>query len=287
LCETPFTLPKEVTAGDVQEIRLQFDTMGAPNADVDIDDVKLELLAGSVSSIVVPDNGILGTWDAGAEILITSHTLDYNDAQVRRLVSAPKVAGTGFVKLDLNSAIIPATTLVESPNFAVEVALLSRNIVFEGDTDDADSLMGAHFMVMHTPNVAQLLEGVEFRNFGQQGVLGKYPIHFHLCGDVEGAIVSKNSIRQSKQRCVVVHGTHNLTMTENVAYDTAGHCFMTEDGGEVDNVFRDNLGASTNAVLRENVLGPEDSDDFPSTFWCSNPQNEWIGNVAAGSRNNG
>ena len=113
------------------------------------------------------------------------------------------------------------------------------------------------------------------------------PIHFHMCGGVEGAVVTKNSIRQSNQRCVVVHGTHNLTIIENVAYNTHGHCFMTEDGGEVDNLFRQNLGASTHPVMSSRVLGPLDSDDFPSTYWCSNPQNEWIGNVAAGSRNNG
>lgn len=286
-CETPFTLLEELTNEKLQEIRLQFRTIDAPNADVDLDDIKLELVNGSISSIIVPDDDVGGCWDAGAEILITSHTLEHDHGQVRKLVSPPTRYGDGFVKLELDAAIIPATTRKQSQDFAVEVALLSRNIVFEGDTDDSDSLMGAHFMVMHTPDVDQLIEGIEFVNFGQQGILGKYPIHFHMCGNVEGALVARNSIRQSNQRCVVVHGTHKLRMTDNVAYDNAGHCFMTEDGGEVDNVFLRNLGASTHAVLTKNVLGPMDSDDRPSTFWCSNPQNEWVGNVAAGSTNNG
>jgi hypothetical protein len=28
----------------------------------------------------------------------------------------------------------------------------------------------------------QALFGVEFSNLGQQGTLGRYPVHFHLCG---------------------------------------------------------------------------------------------------------
>jgi hypothetical protein len=97
--------------------------------------------------------------------------------------------------------------------------------------------------------------------------------------------VTKNMIRESNQRCIVAHGTHNLTISENVAYDTRGHCFITEDGGEIDNIFRRNLGALTQPATR--LTRPVESDDFPSTFWCSNPQNTWIGNVAAGSSNNG
>ena len=92
-------------------------------------------------------------------------------------------------------------------------------------------------------------------------------------------------IRESNQRCIVVHGTHNLTISENVAYDTHGHCFITEDGGEIDNIFHRNLGALTQPAMRLTRL--VESDNFPSTFWCSNPQNTWVGNVAAGSRNNG
>ena len=46
-------------------------------------------------------------------------------------------------------------------------------------------------------------------------------------------MIAKNTIRGSNQRCVVIHGTHNATVVENIAYDTFGHCFMTEDGGEL------------------------------------------------------
>ena len=128
--------------------------------------------------------------------------------------------------LELDSDIKRPSTFEDNPNYAVEVALLSRNIVFEGAPDDSNDLHGAHLMVFLT-GTPQLLQGVEFRNFGQQGNIARYPIHFHVCQDSCGSIVSKNLIRESNQRCVVIHGTHNVKVEENIAYDTSGHCFMT------------------------------------------------------------
>jgi len=56
---------------------------------------------------------------------------------------------------------------------------------------------------------------------GQQGTLGRSTFHIHICGDTRGTFtIRKNSIHDSKQRCVVVHSTHNLTIDSNVAYNT-------------------------------------------------------------------
>lgn len=156
--------------------------------------------------------------------------------------------------------------------------------------DDANKAHGGHFWVMNTPKVKQYIEGVDFQKFGQQGNIGRYPIHFHFCGDVTGSVVTKNTIRQSNQRCVVVHGTDKLRVEENVAFDTKGHCYLLEDGIETGNAFIRNLGAQTSipATIIPN-LGPNgrETDDMPSTFWITNPSNTWIGNVAAGSETSG
>ena len=103
-------------------------------------------------------------------------------------------------------------------------------------------------MIFNTPDVAQRLEGVEIRNFGQQGNLGRYPIHFHMSNRVTGSIVRKNVIRESKQRCVVIHGSHDVIIEDNVAFDSYGHCYTLEDGAEMDNQFIGNLGARTRGV---------------------------------------
>lgn len=61
---------------------------------------------------------------------------------------------------------------------------------------------------------------------------------------------------------------------------------MLEDGGEQDNTFEANLGALTSAASR--IVRPGETDKTnPSTFWVSNPKNNFIGNIAAGSEGNG
>jgi hypothetical protein len=235
---------------------------------------------------------VKGKWAAGAEILITSHTRSWDEHQVRTIKSLRDVSG-GLVEIELSHPIVRPTT-AKDPHpdcdiYAVEVALLSRNIVFEGG-HDSNSAHGGHFIVTNTPNVPQVFQGVDVKNFGQQGTLGRYPIHFHFCGDVENSVVSKNTIRQSNQRCVVVHGTNKLLIENNVAYDTKGHCYLTEDGMERDNRFIRNIGAQTgapNMIIPDNGFNGKETDDEPSTFWITSPRNTFEDNVAAGSEHSG
>jgi hypothetical protein len=160
---------EEFDSDQVESIRLSFETFGGPTDNLDIDDWELVFLEGPKTAILVEEGGVAGCWDDGAEILITSHTLDFEAQQVRRIVGTPTSVGDGLVRLDLNEFVIPPVTRRESEDFAVEVALLSRNFVFEGATDESDSLLGGHLIILHTPHVMQTLEGVELKNFGRQG----------------------------------------------------------------------------------------------------------------------
>jgi cell migration-inducing and hyaluronan-binding protein len=67
-----------------------------------------------------------------------------------------------------------------------------------------------------------------------------------------------------------------------VTFDTIGHCYFLEDGIETHNVFESNLGILTREPADGKALLP--SDTQPSTFWITNPNNTWRGNVAAGSQ---
>lgn len=140
-------------------------------------------------------------------------------------------------------------------------------------------------MVLLTPSVPQSINGIGILHFGQQGTLGRYPMHFHFCGDVSGSVISKIAVRHSHQRCVVAHGSDNLLIQENVAYDTAGHCYMLEDGIETGNQFIRNIGAQTFAP--SNRISDDESDDTPATFWITHPTNYFVENVAAGSESSG
>ena len=109
-------------------------------------------------------------------------------------------------------------------------------------------------------------------------------------GDVPGSKVTKNCIRQSNQRCIVIHGTNQLLVEENIAFDTKGHCFITEDGMETANKFIRNLGAQTGVpknIIPNLGANGDESDGEPSTFWAVGPNQYWEGNVAAGSASSG
>ena len=95
------------------------------------------------------------------------------------------------------------------------------------------------------------------------------PIHFHMYGNVAGSIVRKNVVRDSNQRCYVIHGTDEVAVEDNIAFDSYGHCYILEDGAEMENTFRGNLGVRT----RRQWNGIGSTDDEASTFWITNTKN--------------
>lgn len=123
---------------------------------------------------------------------------------------------------------------------------LTRNIKILGCTSAADSDWvtfghGGHIMKMGNTGKMQLY-GIEFRRMGQLGVVARYPIHWHMCswnqgtgaflGDVADNYAHKNSIWESKNRAITIHGTCGVPTAENVAYDIIGHAYFFEDGSE-------------------------------------------------------
>ena len=104
-----------------------------------------------------------------------------------------------------------------------------------------------------------------------------------MSGDSSGSLLAKNSIRKSKNRCINIHSTNNISIEENVAFDTLGHCFTLQSGDETGNSFFKNLGAVTKVAS-----APSGEKDYESsTFYITNPGNSFTGNCAAGSQKNG
>lgn len=138
--------------------------------------VKLYDVIGSgnmVNGIVVPGAGVVGSWGVGAEVLITSHTQSGDDQQVRKIVSYDTdYSRNGYYRMFLDRPILSPTTTRDDSDFAVEVALLSRNIVFEGGDDDV-AFHGGHFWIFETSAYEQRVDGVEVINFGQVRTLAK------------------------------------------------------------------------------------------------------------------
>jgi hypothetical protein len=165
-----------------------------------------------------------------------------------------------------------------------EVGLLTHNIVVQGDASSVASGFGGHTMIMR--GGVAYIEGVEFLNMGQKAHLARYPLHWHMAGDVNGAYFKNNSIVHSFNRCLTIHATSRLLVQSNVAFDTIGHCYFFEDAVETGNVLENNLGLYTRkpASDKEALLS---TDMRPSTYWITNPNNVLRGNVAAGSQSLG
>jgi len=256
---------------------------------VDYDDISVGIKYTPVNEIIINNVDVDGCWAPGAEAIITSHTILPEDTRVITIDTIETNFTAGTSKISFADPIPAHTTLKDDPVYAVEVALLSRNILIkpQDDVEIMNVRDGGHMMILHTPNLAQYIEGIELRGMGQQGILGRYPLHFHLSEHVPGSLVSKNTVRDSHQRCYVLHGTHNVTLSENIAYNTSGHCYMVEDGFEQNNTFAYNLGALTHTMDIHSLLSISESDHFASTFWISNPNNHFIGNVCAGGEDTG
>ena len=161
-----------------------------------------------------------------------------------------------------------------------EVGLLTHNVVVQGDdTSDAPNQYGAHVLIGGGPERAVArLENVELFRMWQAFRLGRYPIHFHMQNAMQESYVRSCSAHRTFNRAFAIHGTHFVTLEANVAYDTMGHTFFLEDGIESNNRIVNNFG-----LLTKPSIALLNTDQSPATFWITNPNNEFVGNVAAGS----
>lgn len=161
-------------------------------------------------------------------------------------------------------------------NEFAEVGHITRNILVQGDVSSDASFFGGHCIVIG--NGIAHVYGVEFARMGQKGVLGRYPFHFHMMGDQigKGHFVNECSFHHNYQRCFTVHGTSGVLAQNNVGFNVTGHCYFLEEGAETYNTFNHNLGMVVN-------VGPMiPSDQQPSIFWITNPNNTFTNNVAVG-----
>ncbi|PRP84766.1 hypothetical protein PROFUN_07420, partial [Planoprotostelium fungivorum] len=160
-----------------------------------------------------------------------------------------------------------------------EVGLLTKRIVIQGDVSSDGNSIGGHMMLRYGTH---LIQGVELIRMGQRGSVGRYPIHFHMARFLWGmnVMVTDSSIHDCYQRCVSVHETHGVTLRDNIGYNTFGHCWFLEDGGEHGNAFVRNWAARVKPMDTNPLLL---SDTEASGFWISNPNNTFIDNAVSGA----
>jgi hypothetical protein len=122
------------------------------------------------------------------------------------------------------------------------------------DKTKPECYFGGHMIVRQAFRDVQI-QGVEFKQLGQGGRMGHYPVHFHLAKNTDytqgKAFVKDSSIWDSMNRFVNLHGTHGVTVARNVGYLSVGDGYMLEDGSEIQNKFCHNLGVGARGSLKE------------------------------------
>ncbi|XP_038623108.1 cell migration-inducing and hyaluronan-binding protein [Tachyglossus aculeatus] len=277
----------------------------------------------NVNSTVLHLQEDVRSWKVGDTIVVAS--TDYSMYQAEEFRVLPcKTCAPNQVRVAGKPTYLHTGEELDGVDMRAEVGLLTRNLVVLGETEPSCYPYSKHLCNFfnfdtfggHTKFAlgfkAIHLEGVEFKHMGQQ-VMGQYPIHFHLAGDLDQkggydppTYLRDLSIHHTFSRCVTVHGSNGLLVKDVVGYDSLGHCFFTEDGPEERNTFEHCLGL----LVKPSTLLPSDrdsrmcktitEDSFPgyvpkprqecnavSTFWMANPNNNLVNCSAAGSEETG
>ncbi|GAM19806.1 hypothetical protein SAMD00019534_029810 [Acytostelium subglobosum LB1] len=228
-------------------------------------------------------------WEPGQKVFITTSKYkdelnNQNEVRVIRSVSGNIVEFTEPLKFFHYGG----------QEYQAEVGLLSRRIVFRGANDSDANQFGGHVLTMSNGQFA----GIELIKMGQTNLRGRYPLHFHLAGVVNNSYISDCSTHDTFYRCYTIHGTNNLLLTQNVAFNAIGHCYYIEDGVEENNTISFNLAASVHTIGRpangaaENGQSGETIQQSPTLtqpadaaagcFYITNAYNRIVGNAASG-----
>ena len=237
-------------------------------------------------------------WEVKDKIVIAPSSFKQEEAEEAIIKSIEKQSTKTIITLEspLNFTHLGVVADFdgETIDMRAEVAILSRNVVIRGDSEFTKKQRYGPHILVHDHRTGHCLKGnvdecgvsesylrmenVEMMNCGQGSRLGRYCIHFHMHGDASKSYLRGNSVHHSFHRAVAVHGTHRLLIDNNVAYDIEGHAYFVEDGIEMENVFKDNIG-----LLVKKAHSSLNTDTTPAVFWITNPHNTFVGNVAAGS----
>ncbi len=227
-----------------------------------------------VGDTVVSLNEAVTGWNVGDKVVFTG-TQTHGLAKTDSVSEERTITAIDGVKLTFDKPLVHAHA--GDGEYRGEVANLTRNVVVES-ADPA----GVRGHTMYHRDSAGSLSYAEFRHLGKKNVLGRYALHYHLCGDtMRGSSAVGLSVWDSDNRWLTIHGTNYLVVRDVVGYKSVGHGFFLEDGTEVYNVLDRNLavGAVAGKKLPKQAL-PFDQNEGAG-FWWTCSLNTFTRNVAA------
>ncbi|MEM9605901.1 MAG: hypothetical protein AAGA99_00675 [Actinomycetota bacterium] len=169
------------------------------------------LLAGQLEIDVDSPVG----WQVDDELLVTP-TQHPSVAGFSIAYSGGWVHSVAGDTVELQGPLVNAHPQVQG--HTAEVLNLTRNVTIS-------SVTGRGHVMIHATAAPVRIEHVSFDNLGPD-VVGRYPLHFHKCGDAQRGVVVKGClVAASDNRAFVVHGTHGVTLEDCVAHDVKRRAF--------------------------------------------------------------
>ena len=258
---------------------------------------------------------VTGDWEVGGKVVIAATGFSQRENEEREIAAIDDTGTVITLTEPLEYEHISVQQMIAGRfvDMSAEVGYLTRNVVVRGNLNEewveevpacpeefrtgqfelqtcfqgrfgaetVNDQFGSQIMIHAAKQDEGLVTGrieyIEVTHAGQAFRLGRYPIHFHLNGDVSGSYVRGNAIHHTFNRAVTIHAVNYLLVEKNVAFNVLGHAYFLEDGIEVGNVIQDNLGIFVRAS--SSLLNV---DITPATFWIVNPNNTVRRNAAAG-----
>lgn len=224
-------------------------------------------------------------WSTGDQVILTSGTSDEDEGESIKRLKGDALEAPGLDTCRITSIDGATIKLDHNLKYAhradtdgtCEAANLSRNVVVES----ADLLPAHRGHTMYHRNSTGGISYAEFRHLGKTGVLGKYPIHFHLVRDgFRGSGVIGASIWDSGNRFMAIHGTDYLLVRDCVGFGCIGHGYFLEDGTEQYNILDRNLAVlcRKGRPIKDQALSFDANEG--AGFWWANGRNTLTRNVA-------
>lgn len=157
-----------------------------------------------------------------------------------------KITGISGRTVQLDRALSAAHPTVDAGpmgSLGAEILNLTRNVAIEGTPGSR-----AHVMIVHAMT-AQSIAHTSLRYMapqkGDDGVLGRYALHFHHCGDgSKGSLIEGVVVRDTGSHAFVPHVSNGTTFRNCIAHDVTDFAYWWDGGDESANTVFDGCVAS-------------------------------------------
>lgn len=228
-------------------------------------------------------------WRAGDRLII-GDTRELGDPTEQRPEELAIAGLTGCV-VTLDRPLAHAYATARDHTGAVErlipVGNLTRDITIRSENPT-----GHRGHLMLTGMATAILSYVSVQDMGRTTLapldpvanhIGRYALHLHHLLNAGAVSLVGTVVERSSKWGYVVHASNGNTLRENLAYDTKGWGFGTEDASEADNVFDRNLAI----FVRGNGGGATETAIRGTGFWLQGPRNILTGNVSVNAQVDG